>query len=340
MSNQYYNFLNKELITYFENTDVKPGNRYFLILNNEEELQKLKNSITLSSIHTSHVFKSKEYNYETNYYDIKGKKFIFIFANEGITHDFLVTIRNKVSLQENEWKDSVAIFIIKEDLDSITGGSFDLSKQGAPFHTYSLRNNLIKILQSGNNKLSEHETQILKFIVSKNFEDELTKYTLMDFESVYSIIEQEKITNVDYFNLGIFNDKQLETFKESEINERLKENRQLFESVQSIHDRGNVREQLQELFDEKIASKLEKNNWYEIDFEVVKKSKELMDIHKKVKIDFLEDDFKHQFKRIEVWDKPSGKSKSKARERNIIIFKEKNLLNQIIIPFSKNININ
>lgn len=340
MSNQYYNFLNKELISYFENTDIKAGDRYFLILNSDEELKNLKDAIISSTIYKPISFISEQYDYKTIFYNINNKKFIFIFAHEGITHDFLVTIRNKVSLQKDEWENTVAIFMIKDDLDSITGGAFDLSKQGAPFHTYSLRNNLTKILLNGKHNLSTHETQILKFIVSNNFEDELTKYTLMDFESVYSIIEQEKIENRDYYNLGIFNDKQLETFKDNEINARLKENRQLFDSIQSIHDKGNVKEQLQEQFDEKVTTKLEKNNWYETDFEVVKKSKELMDNYKKIKIDFLDEDFKLQFEDIEIWDKPSGKTKSKSRERNIIIFRENRSINQINIPFSKNININ
>ena len=340
MSNQYYNFLNKELVKYFKESHIESGDRYFLILNNNEELNKLKQSITLSKEQKVHKFVSNEFNFETIYYKLKDTKVIFIFANEGVTHDFLVTIRNKISLQKNEWEDSIAVFMIKEDLDSITGGAFDLSKQGAPFNNSSLRKNLTKILDSSENNLSSHESSILKFIVSKNFEDELVKYTLMDFESVFSIIEQGEIFDNDYLNLGIFKDKQIGTYTDKEIKRRLEENKSLFDTVQSIHDRGNVRDQIEDKFDGKIVSSLVKPDWPETDFETVKRSKEAMDDLKKVKLDFLEEDFHNQFKNIEFWDRPSGKTKSKLRERNIIIFKNNSPINNIILPFSKNTDIN
>ena len=154
MSNQYYNFLNKELLKYFQNSYITPGDRYFLILNNDEELYKLKYSVCNNKSNEIHKFISNEFDFETVSYKLKNINVIFIFANEGITHDFLVTIRNKVSLQKNEWKNSIVVFMIKEDLDSITGGAFDLSKKGAPFHTSSLRNNLFSILTNKNNNIT------------------------------------------------------------------------------------------------------------------------------------------------------------------------------------------
>lgn len=340
MSNQYYNFLNKELLKYFENSYVKPGDRYFLILNSDNEIKNLKYSIEHSKEKSIQKFISKEFDFETIYYNLNDIKVIFIFTNEGITHDFLVTIRNKISLQKEEWKNSIVVFMIKEDLDSITGGAFDLSKKGAPFHTSSLKNNLTKILKKTKNNLASYESSIINFIVSKNFEDDLVKYTLMDFESVYSIIEQGEILDNDYLNLGLFKDKQLDTYTDKEITKRLEENKELFETVQSIHDRGNIEEQIQDKFDGNVGIKLQKDNWYESDFETVKRSKESMDSLKKVKLDFLEDDFKSQFKNIEVWDRASGKTKAKSKERNIVLFKGNTQVTNIILPFSKNIDIN
>lgn len=340
MSNQYYNFLNKELLKYFQNSYITPGDRYFLILNNDEELYKLKYSVCNNKSNEIHKFISNEFDFETVSYKLKNINVIFIFANEGITHDFLVTIRNKVSLQKDEWKNSIVVFMIKEDLDSITGGAFDLSKKGAPFHTSSLRNNLFSILTNKNNNIKKHEAKILNFIVKRNFDDELIRYTLMDFEAVFSIIEQGEITTNDYINLGIFKDKQVETYQDKDIEKRLEVNKNLFDLIQSIHDRGNVKEQIEDRFDGKAVNNLIKENWQETDFETVKRSKEAMDDLKKVKLDFIEEDFQNQFKNIEVWDKPSGKSKVKSRERNIIIFKNNNNLNKISLPFSKNTDIN
>lgn len=341
MSNQYYKFLNKELLNYFKNSQIRPGDRYFLILNSDNELDNLKSATLSSNEKSLGEFKSKEFDFETIYYDLNGMKVIFVFANDGITHDFLVTIRNKVSLQKYEWSDSVVVFMIKEDLDSITGGALDLSKKGAPFHTASLRKNLKHILKDSQNNLQDFEKSILNFIVKNKFDDELVKYTLMDFEAVFSIIEQGKIADEDYYNLGIFKDKQLKSFKGTQVNERLEENKQLFDSVQSIHDRGNVKEQIEEKFAGKTVSDLTSNEWYETEFESVKRSKESSDELKRIKLDFLEDDFLSQFdNKFEVWDKPSGKTKVKLRERNIIIFKNHEMLNYIKLPFSKNTDLN
>lgn len=340
MLSQFYSYLNKELFKYVEKSEVHSGDRFYLIMNNDEELRKLKQSIQYSKEINVMKFYSEEFDYETLYCNIKEKKVIFVFADEGITHDFLVTVRNKVSLQENEWNNSIAIFFIKEDLDSITGGAFNLSKRGAPFHNKSLRANLANILKKEKEKLGEEEVEILKFVVDKNFEDDLIKYALMDFEAIYSIIEQGYISSEDYFKLGLFKDKQINTYSEKEIAKRLEENKQLFDTVQSIHDRGNVKEEIKEKFEGKTVEKLEKDQWYQTEFEIVKRSKDANDERKKVQIEFLEDEFVKQFKNVEVWDKPAGTTKAKKKDRNIIVFKNREPINKITLPFSKIIDIN
>lgn len=139
MLSQYYKFLDNELYKYLNDSSLVPGNRYFLILNDINEINKLENAILNSQYHENTRFVSEEFNFRTFKYEVDGLNVIFVFVKEGVTHDFLVTIRNKVSLQKDEWENSVVVFIIKDDLDSITGGAFDLAKQGAPFHTNSLR---------------------------------------------------------------------------------------------------------------------------------------------------------------------------------------------------------
>ncbi|WP_281200555.1 hypothetical protein [Staphylococcus schleiferi] len=288
MLNQFYSYLNKELFKYIEKSEAHPGDRFYLIMDSDDELRKLKNVIHHSEEAKVHNFYSKEFNYETLYCMINEKKVVFVFADDGITHDFLVTVRNKVSLQEDEWANSIAIFFIKDDLDSITGGAFNLSKRGAPFHNKSLRTNLANILKKESDKLGDEEVEILKFVVDKNFDDELVRYALIDFEAVYSIIEQGFISKDDYFRLGLFKDKQINTYKDKEIFKRLEENRQLFDVVQSIHERGTTKEEIKEKFEGNAIKSLEKDQWYETEFEVVKRSKDANDERKKVQIEFLE----------------------------------------------------
>ena len=61
------------------------------------------------------------------------------------------------------------------------------------------------------------------------------------------------------------------------------ENSDLFELVSSIHDRGNIDEDVEEKFGDNAPSKIKKNNWYEAEFEAVRKSKENVDKQKKLR---------------------------------------------------------
>lgn len=157
MSSQYYNFLSGKLISFLEESTLNSGDRYFLILNNEAEIEKLQRAIYHTENKKIKMFESKEFQFSTESIEIQNRNVIFVFAKQGVKNDFLVTIRNKVSLQENEWKNSVVIFVISEDLDSITGGAFDLAKQGAPFHTRTLRNDLKKQVSNRKSQLEDHE---------------------------------------------------------------------------------------------------------------------------------------------------------------------------------------
>lgn len=105
--------------------------------------------------------------------------------------------------------------MMKEDLDSITGGALDLSKKVRLFHPNSLKQNLDKIVNKEYHNLEKHESEILKFVIERKFSDELVKYTLLDFEAVFSIIQQGEIKKFDYLNLGLFEDKQLKSYSNS-----------------------------------------------------------------------------------------------------------------------------
>lgn len=334
MSSQYYNFLSGKLISFLEESTLNSGDRYFLILNNEAEIEKLQRAIYHTENKKIKMFESKEFQFSTESIEIQNHNVIFVFAKQGVKNDFLVTIRNKVSLQENEWKNSIVIFVISEDLDSITGGAFDLAKQGAPFHTRTLRNDLKKQVSNRKSQLEDHEKIVMEFVINNTFDDELVKYTLMDFEAVFSIIEQGKIDKENYFQLGLFEDKQIGTFSNKEIKNRLEKNKELFDDVNYFHDRGNPKEGLEENFDnEKVVNSLSKDDWYEMDFETVKNSKDAMDQLKRIQMNYLEEDFLEQFKNIEVWDKPKGKTKVQQRERSIVIFKNGEHLEKVKLPF-------
>ncbi|EKS26926.1 hypothetical protein HMPREF9310_00587 [Staphylococcus simulans ACS-120-V-Sch1] len=96
MSSQYYNFLSGKLISFLEESTLNSGDRYFLILNNEAEIEKLQRAIYHTENKKIKMFESKEFQFSTESIEIQNRNVIFVFAKQGVKNDFLVTIRNKV----------------------------------------------------------------------------------------------------------------------------------------------------------------------------------------------------------------------------------------------------
>ena len=120
---------------------------------------------------------------------------------------------------------------------------------------------------------------------------------------MFSIIQQGEIKKFDYLNLGLFEDKQLKVILIlQKISKKIDENSDLFELVSSIHDRGNIDEDVEENLETMHHLKIKKNNWYEAEFEAVRKVKRMW-INKKVKIEFNDEEFQNQFEDLEVWNK-------------------------------------
>src|SRR5699024_7325484 len=148
MSNQFYNFISSELLKYIEQSKISPGDRYFLILSDYNEINNVQESLESISYYNKKQFEAPDYNFSTLSFPLDTSDVIFVFISEDVTHDFLVTVRNKVSNQEGIWKNKSVVFLINEDLDSITGGSFSLSKQGAPFHQDTLKEKIKSLVTS------------------------------------------------------------------------------------------------------------------------------------------------------------------------------------------------
>ena len=112
MSNQFYNFISSKLLTYFAERPIDIGERYYLILNDFQEIQQLQEAVIEEKTFPSGIFTSEEYNFSTPSFKINNTEMIFVFVSENMTHDFLVTIRNQISNQEGIWRNKSVVFII------------------------------------------------------------------------------------------------------------------------------------------------------------------------------------------------------------------------------------
>lgn len=327
MSNRYYSFLVNKLLKWMESISINAGDRYYITFNNQNEVNHFIKAVVSQDSERIEEFNlhTEGINYSTLSFDINGLKVVVANTAEEVTQDFLVTLRNKVGEQEGVWKNTALLFVCDDELDSIVGGASSLAKKGGPFHPKTMERNIE--YEIDNTNLSKTEKIVLRTIVNEYFSEEMTRLTLLDFEPVYSLLYQEKLTPENYNQLGYFYDEQIESYGNDRdaIEKRLKESKEIYEKIENYHTSENVKDRIMSLVDgETLINKLAKDDWKEIDYETVKKGVDELKKVKKTKINYLEENLGKMNQNIEIWDKSnqtdSSKSAVKRKQRNLIVF--------------------
>lgn len=322
MSNQFYNYLAEELINYWNNKEnnLIKGNRYFLQLDNKEEVLEmaiaLKNTNLVEVIYFEYSHELGE-TYKTFALIFDDVKLVVAYTRDGVLTDYLATIRNLVSEQLPKWENTALISIVSEQLDTIPGGSMDVQSEGMPLHVSSLANKLHD--QISNSQLSKAEKIILndylEQIVSGN---SLFKLSIFELEDILAILYKGEIESNDYKNLGLFNDSSLEEYTGSSLKNRIAENRRLYGIVREANEFNNTEEHLQKHFTSEGAKMLQKENWEETFFSEVNKDHiNYMRENKSSKVSYMDIKSSDQ---LVVWDRALGDSSSQKRKRQILVF--------------------
>ncbi|WP_179884966.1 DNA phosphorothioation-dependent restriction protein DptH [Bacillus sp. AFS015802] len=318
MSNQFYNYIVSTLIDYFKTTVVKPGNRYYLQLDNQKELSQLISSLReITNIQTFTYQHAQGEKYETFSIPFNGVKLVIAHTSENVTPDFLVTLRNLVGEQKEGWNQTALLSVVTEQLDSIQGGSSDLQKEGMPLHINSIFSNLkIKIENSGLEKVDQ-------IILQDNLdnlikEQSYQQITLFDFEDIFKTLERGSIEDQEYHKFGIFKDDDLATFKGKDQRNRLNENRELFDFVRRVHDFGLGDEELDKMFSPNGVKELKGSEWMTQPYSQVHKfHEEHKKLNKKKKVDLQTIKISDK---LTLWNKPHKESSAGKRKRHLIIF--------------------
>lgn len=233
MSNQYYDFLTTRLVGWLDDQNINFGDRFYLLLNSMDEVNAFVETLKNTTNNNPLKFDMRDdgLNFEGLSLEIQDKKVIFVNTSDGVSQDFFVTLRNRVSDQQGIWQNTVLFFICHEALDSIVGGAFDVSKQDGPFNPDAIKRSLKEEVEKTD--LSKAQKNILEIFSTKLIEDESMYFTLNDFENVFSIIEAKKITEDDFISLGYFPDFQIETLAvdRKQAEKRLEENRAAFQKI-------------------------------------------------------------------------------------------------------------
>lgn len=323
MSNQYYNYLAKLVNNYLQE-NIVAGDRFFLRFEREEEIKDMIDAIREMDNSRKFLLPLKDGStYETISLEIKGQKLVIASTIDGVTPDFLVTLRNFVGEQEGEtWKNTALLSFLVGQLDSIEGGSKNLEVEGLPLHPKSLFNALENEVK--NSSLEQSEKIILndslKILLKEN---EVQKVSFLDFLPLFEVLHKETIEDQDYQKFGLFKDTDLSTYMGKSQNTRLEENRAFFNRVKEAHEYGQNEEALQNYFSPKGSSDLLKEDWASTPFsQVAKYREEYLKTTKNKKAVYQKSATKEK---LTIWDKPQSESAAGKRTRHVIIFNPQGL---------------
>lgn len=318
MSNQFYNYVSNLLIRFFSDINIQPGQRYFLQLENEEEVLTLAESLLDQSISTPFVYQHNQGSaYHSFSIDINNVNLVIAYTSDEVSPDFLVTLRNQVGEQKGIWKDTALLSIVFKQLDSIQGGSTDLQKEGMPLHPKTFEAGLQEKIDSSvldkvdQTILSERKEQI-------SSESSFQKITFFDFEEIFTALSKGKIDPGEYKDFGLFEDPDLGTYSKKEMKVRISRNRELFEFVRHIHDLGLESEELEKKLSTSVAPKLRNvEEWTNTPYTDVKKAYEEAQKSGKQTVELKQIDLKDQ---LYMWNKPNKQTAAGERKRHVVIF--------------------
>ncbi|MDV2884690.1 DNA phosphorothioation-dependent restriction protein DptH [Alkalihalophilus pseudofirmus] len=318
MSNQFYKYVSEILVDYFADYNPSNGDRYYLQLDNHDEVLHLVESLLNSSFAHPFTFKhSLGEEYKTFYIELKGLKLVIAYTSPEVKPDFLVTLRNQVGEQEGSWNNTALLSIVSEQLDSIQGGSSDLQKEGMPLHPNSLFKRLKNEIE--NSVLSKNEQIILMDNLKHLMEDHaLLQVTLLDFEDIFSVLSKGSLEDKDYNSFGLFKDEDISSYTGSKLKDRLARNRELFDYVKKAHDFGSLEDDLDKQFTSRGIQELKNENWNEVPFQnVLRSAEEKINETKNTKVTLKD---LHVVEKLVYWDKPASDTAAGRRKKHMVIF--------------------
>lgn len=321
MLNPFYKYVTSLLLEYFNNNGVKPGERYTLQLDREEDVIQFSSALKHVENCKPFIYRHKHGDkYETFSISIDKVDLVVAYTSEHVTPDFLVTLRNLVGEQKDDWANTALISIVSEQLDSIQGGSSDLQKEGMPLHPTYLIEKLEKQINGS------HIDKVDGIILLNNLEElreeqDYQRVTFFEFEEIFKTLQKGFIDDEEYHQFGLFKDPELATFKGKEQNERIRENKELFDFVRRIHELGLSDDELESKFSPEGVRELKKEHWMDVPFSSIHKYHQdyvKNNRRKKVELDHLK-----VFGHLDYWDKPEKESAAGRRKRHVIIFNPK-----------------
>lgn len=325
MLEEFYNYLAKKVIEYFNAVGVKNGEKFDIQFEKEEEVKSLYEQIkNVTSIEEfTYTAKLGEEEYKSYSFNSGDIKVIVAATINGVQSDYLTRLRNVVGNEDYEiFKNSAIIFIHDSSLDSIISGAISFKREGMPFHTSEIIKDVEKDLKKSS--LKDYEKSIIQFELEKSYSTNTEGGTLLQFKELLDVVNKGTIEGEDYKNFGLFFDNQLSNFDNKQRSERIELNADIYRRIDKIHKyQGDISNALDKFLDSNGVEVLSKpTEWENVGFEKVIQSYNNKLNTKKIRYEgFTLGNIKEEH----FWEKPKSTTKAGERIRQIIIFNPERL---------------
>ena len=316
--NPLYKYVSRLIVEFFTNQQIQPGDRYNLYLEEKSYVQQLFDALrtddSLKTAPFSYRHPDGNATFESFTVEINGTN-VLIVSSENATEDYFTMLRNNISEQASGFENTALFIIYSQKLESISGGSENLEKDGMPLHYLHFRKRVEKDIDASTS-LKDHEKKVLKTLLDYKTKNVLEdNNSIFDYEAVIHVLAKGKIEAADYGTLGLFPHEELPT-KGTKIDVDIEENYKLFRRIQTIFQDDEPELAIKDLLPDTIAPKFVKGDWKTTDFSELSKWLEDEKSKKAPEIVSVSCDSKE----VTLWQRPDGSTISKKRNYNLILF--------------------
>lgn len=342
MSEQFYKYIATTIVEHLSSRQLEGGERFSLYMEETNAVSTLYNTIGNSGfekIPFSYQHEKGTTSFETYAININDSHLIVVASNNDVREDFITTLRNQVAKQEGNFTKKNLLILFSGRLDSLLGGSEDLTKAGMPLNSKIFREKLINSIKTESG-LKPYEKAILEYSLDKMKEDIATdNYSIFDYQGIVGTINQKTIKTDDYHTLGLFPHKELSSITTPKIlKSNIRENNEYFEEIEHVFNHGDSSNDLDKLLSDRGIKELNSTNsdknWKNNDFSDIAKW-----IEERSKVAPAEFTGKPPYEctlgENFVFGRADGTSTSKKRNTNVIIFNPMN-----IFPVSLSLKFN
>ncbi|QHS55933.1 DUF87 domain-containing protein [Mucilaginibacter sp. 14171R-50] len=272
---KFYNYLAEILFRYFITTNpLQPGDRYFVHFENEDDVTLCFRQLVDYQSALAEDF-SYRYDEDTQLYQTKTIQFghikLILASHKDATENFLTMLRNQVALQEGPFENTAILILFSGQLDSLIGGSGDLTKSGMPLSFDSFNADIQEKISHNFATKTDKRTILELALKNKINEFPLGELSIFDFNHIIAIVQNQRFEKEDFQLLGLFPHQELETIMDvNRIREKLDQNHGVFETIEYAVNYGNVQSDLDRLLTTTGITEIERGladeSWKLIDY--------------------------------------------------------------------------